>query len=81
LYENFKLQFADMRSKARAGVKLSADQKKKISEKMIGHEVSKETRKKISDKAKTRIRKPFSEEYKKRHSEIMKARHRWNTPL
>lgn len=79
LYENIKRDYAQIRSKARKGKTLSAEHRKKISETLKGHTVSNETRALISAKAKTRKRKPFSDEYKARHSATMKQRHRWKT--
>ena len=77
LYESLKKDYAIIRSKARKGVSLSEEHKLKISSSMKGHKVSDEAKLIISEKAKTRKRKPFSDEYKKRLSEIMKERHRW----
>lgn len=77
LYECLKTQYAVIRSKARKGVSLSEEHKQKISSSMKGHKVSDEAKLIISEKAKVRKRKPFSDEYKKRLSEIMKERHRW----
>lgn len=77
LYENVKKDYSIIRSKARKNVSLSEEQKQKISNSLKGHSVSQETRQLISEKAKTRVRKPFSDEFKKRQSEIMKSKHRW----
>lgn len=81
IYETLKKEYSVIRSENRKGKTLSIEQKKKISESMKKHhienEVSIETKKKISDKAKSRKRNPFSDEYKNKMSEIMKQRHRW----
>lgn len=81
LYDSIKKEYSKIRSEARKGVSLSEDHKKKISKSMTGHSTSEETRKLISDKAKIRKRKPFSDEYKKRQSEIMKKNHRWKNKV
>jgi hypothetical protein len=77
LYESLKKDYAIIRSKARKNKIMSEEQKQKISYSLKGHSVSEETKNKISEKAKIRTRKPFSEEYKQRQSEIMKTKHRW----
>jgi hypothetical protein len=77
LYESLKKEYAVIRSEVRTDKPMSAEQKQKISQTMKGHILSSETKMKISEKAKTRVRKPWSDEYKKRHSEIMKEKHRW----
>ena len=77
LYESLKKDYAIIMSKSRKGVSLSEEHKQKISSSMRGHKVSDKTKSIISEKAKSRKRKPFSDEYKKRHSEIMKEKHRW----
>ena len=77
LYESMKLKYSEVQRQYRLGKKMSSEQKKKISDSMMGHETSQETRNKIAEKAKSRKRAPFSDEYKQRMSEIMKERHRW----
>lgn len=77
LYENIKQDYAEIRSQATKGKALSAEHRRKISKALKGHKVSKTTRALISAKATVRKRKPFSDEYKARHSATMKKRHRW----
>lgn len=50
--------------------------KEKISQSMKGHLISEETKLKISQKAKQRKRKPWSDEYKKKMSQIMSGKPR-----
>lgn len=77
LYESIKKQYSVYQSNKRKNSVMSKEQKQKISNSMKGHFVSEETKQKISKSASSRKRQPFSDEYKKRMSEVMKARHRW----
>ncbi len=81
LYESFRKKYSKIRSEARKNVPLSEEHKRNIGlsrKKSLERNVifTDEVRMKISIKAKERKRKPFSDEYKKKHSEIMKVRHR-----
>jgi len=77
MYERIKVEYAQYRSIIRKGQPMSVQQKLQISKTLKGHAVSMDTRNKISEKAKARIRKPFTEEYKHKMSLIMKEKHRW----
>lgn len=77
MYEALKKDYASYSSTKRKGASLSSNHKEKISKSMRGHVVSDETRAIISHKASTRQRKPFSQEYRQRMSNIMKKRNRW----
>lgn len=77
LYEAIKKDYSEIRSAATKGKPLSTEHRNKISKALQGHIISQETKEIISKKASTRIRKPFSDEYKQRMSEIMKTKNRW----
>jgi hypothetical protein len=63
-------------SKTKTGKKLSPEHIKRISEGLMGHGFTDEARAKMSEKAKARIRKPWSDEVKEKMSESAKARWR-----
>jgi hypothetical protein len=79
LYQALKADYAILRSKNMKGKKLSSAHKQNISNAMIGRKLSDESKLLISQKASQRKRKPFSDDYKKRMSEIMQQRNRWKS--
>ena len=74
LYNKIKEEYSIIRSINEKGKILTQEHKDRISNSMKGNKLSEETKKKISEKAKIRIRKPFTEEYKQNMSRIMKER-------
>jgi hypothetical protein len=77
LYESIKKDYSEIRRAATKGKSLSKEHRSNISQSLKGHTTSQETKDAISKKASERIRKPFSDDYKKRMSEIMKTKNRW----
>lgn len=80
MYERLKVEYSAIRSAARRGKPLSTEHKERISNTLKQHAgkfLTDKGRKTISEKAKTRKRKPFSDEYKAKMSAIMKERNRW----
>jgi hypothetical protein len=81
LYEAVKPVYSAAKSSLRKGVKLSEEHRRKISETMKKNYryrekvFSTEARRKISEKAKNRIRRPFTEAEKQQISASMKAFH------
>lgn len=75
-YQRIKIEYSILMSRKRKGVALTADHKLKISQSCIGRKFTEETKAIISMKAKTRKRKPWSDEYRQKMSEIMKIKHR-----
>ena len=74
LYNKIKEEYSIIRSINEKGKILTQEHKNKISNSLKGNKLSEETKMKISEKAKNRIRKPFSDEYKQNMSRIMKER-------
>ena len=74
LYESVKREYAEYRRSIRLGSVMSEETKSKISQSKLANpfRISDASKKIISEKAKTRARKPFSDEYKAKMSSIMK---------